>query len=196
MFLCVHSINYIQYVQTKRVLKQRFDEFNHLLNDPTYCTNVGFDINLPRVQFKSFKDIDQLTTDQSAEREAKTRDNNNKDNITCTDIYIHDDDFPVSLIAQKLYNDDDIIEAFQRLYSKYINEKDAPFMINISSENRTRLKLSLHNQYYSRNCGLSNLTNKMLLLKLVSEMDKAAFEVSQIMLGSFARFQTSMKQSM
>ena len=55
---------------------------------------------------------------------------------------------PVSLIAKKLYNDLDIIEAFKSLYKKYIDSKYAPFMINISATSRYNLKVSLDHDYY------------------------------------------------
>ena len=98
------------------------------------------------------------------------------------------------MIAQNLYNDNDIISAFKALYWIYKNEKNAPFMINISSRNRKQLKLSLDKDYYyhdEKACRLNDLSNEKLLLKSVSEIDQAAFEVSELMMGSFAKFQSS-----
>ena len=49
-----------QYVQIKNVLKQKFDEFNGLNNDPNCSENVAFGVNLPSLQFK---DYDKSKTD-------------------------------------------------------------------------------------------------------------------------------------
>ena len=151
------------------------------MNDSDHCENIGFDINLPKVEFK---EGNRKKTDPIVENVQSSI--TNMDYNPSVAIEISSSDFPVSLIAQKLYNDKDIIGAFEALYAKYINEKDAPFMSNISSQNRKQLKTSLEKKYH-----LNELTNKNLLLKLVNDMDKAAFEVSELMLASFARFQSS-----
>ena len=57
---------------------------------------------------------------------------------------------PISKIAKKLYNDNDIISAFKSLYNKYIDSQSAPFMINIASQNRDLLMISLDNKYYRK----------------------------------------------
>ena len=169
-------------------MKQTFEEFNQLLKDPKQHQKISFDITLPAVEFDDdLNDINDHKTDSESD--------NNPNGVTMhavTEAQDHTgDSFPVSLIAQKLYNDKDIISAFQALYSKYIDEKDAPFMINISSQNRKQLKLSLDKDYCDRqNYHLNDLTNKTLILKLVTEMDQAAFEVSELMFGSFARFRS------
>ena len=54
------------------------------------------------------------------------------------------------------YNEDglNIIRAFQSLYNKYVNGNGAPFMINIASNTRDQLMISLDNGYYRRSKGL------------------------------------------
>ena len=187
--LCVSCA--VQYVQIKTVLKNKFDEFNDLLNDSVYTKDVGFDVNLPSVQF------DQKTN-TSAERDERLSTINecaaNDTKLASIIVNIDSNDFPVSLIAQKLHSDNDILCAFKSLYLKYIDEKKAPFMINISSQNRKQLKISLDDDYFVQNCELANWSRKSLLLRLITEMDQAAFEVSELMLGSFARFQSSIKK--
>ena len=55
---------------------------------------------------------------------------------------------PISKIAQKLCDDNDIVTAFKSLYKKYIDSQNAPFMINIASKNREKLMISLDCKYY------------------------------------------------
>ena len=166
-------------------MKQQFAEFDQLLNNPNHHETMSFDVTLPIVEFESSDGNGNANVDRGID------DSTNASTI----MMVHTDNFPVSLIAQKLHNDKDIVSAFEALYSKYVDEKDAAFMINISSQNRKQLKLSLDKDYYcQQNCHLNDLSNEKLLLKLISEMDQAAFEVSELMLGSFARFQTSITQ--
>ena len=144
--------------------------------DANHAQNVQFDVKLPNIEFES---------------ELQNGYNGPNMDVASTSNDSKDNDFPISLIAQKLYNDNNIIDAFKRLYSKYIDDQTAPFMINISSQNRKQLRLSLND--CNPNCQLNDLSVKSLLLKLVTEMDQAAFEVSELMIGSFVRFQANMK---
>lgn len=183
-------------MQIKTVLKKRFNEFNDLLNDPNYTSSVDFDVNLPNIDDKlSITDpqtinspdsgADNINDENNIVINIDDMNNSGKNQSTCSC------DFPVSVIAQKLCKDKDIIDAFQSLYLKYIDDKEAPFMINISYQNRKQLKISLDKEYYTQNCRLSSLSTKSLLLRLVFEMDQAAYEISELMVGSFVRFQAS-----
>ena len=64
--------------------------------------------------------------------------------------HTQDNSIPVSLIAKQLIDDLDIIGAFKSLYHKYIDPNHASFMINISSQNREKLIISLDGAFFKR----------------------------------------------
>lgn len=180
-----------QYIQTKTVLKQNFDEFNELLNDPNHKQNLKFNVNLPSVEFTHKKKLPVLVNVDSVSGQRRQGIQIDQSTVEKNPgINGHGNDFPVSLIAQRLFDDNSIIDAFKSLYLKYIDDENAPFMLNISSQNRKALELSLDEDTSVK---LNDLNDKELLSKLVPQMDQAALEVCESLFGSFARFQTTIK---
>ena len=95
------------------------------------------------------KNSNQLQSHQTQSR--KHRDSiiiNENDNINI--IHNHITKIPISLIAKKLFNDLNIINAFKSLYFKYIDPQNAQYMINISSTNRFHLVNSLDSSHYKK----------------------------------------------
>ena len=138
----------------------------------------------------------------SSDNEAATQNINDMNNSSNS----NDNGIPVSKIVQKLMqvfaandssrmkekahnnnsNNDNhtqdgfnIIWAFQSLYNKYVNGNGAPFMINIASNTRQQLMISLDNGYYRRSKGLRSKNNNLMsksiksLLSIVNLSDNS-----------------------
>lgn len=89
--------------------------------------NMGFNLNIPKIPDSKL-----------SHRGSSDKSNNSSTNT------------PFSLIAKRLYKDDNIILAFKSLYNKYIDATNAPFCVNISSRNRVQLTHLLDSYHYQK----------------------------------------------
>ena len=271
-----------EYIQIKNVLKQKYDNFSQMMKENK---SIRFDIKLPqneidnhdinvetktKTETKTDTDTEKTTTTSRNKKHVGNNDHrlsvaiaighmkkpsyNSSSFSNITDIPT----MPVSLIAKQLYDNFDIIIAFKSLYNKYIDEYNAPFMINISSHCRKTLMKSLDSNYFQRCMSTKNekgikiikpsltqnISDKLknaryrssgssgsngnngskgsddvmmmmkmsafidkdwidnersidwLLVRLTSEMDTAAREISQLIQQSFVRFRKAVKISL
>ena len=105
-----------------------------------------------------------------------------------------------------------IIEAFQKLYCKYIDSNKAMFMINISSQNRDNLTILFGNRFGKLTSqGLSFIMDETVkyvdeyhdmdellkdtIKKIIFAFEPSVFEISQLMNDSFMRFRIDQKEA-
>ena len=190
-----------EYIQIKNVLKMKFESiFTKLNQDSDIEKKIGFDVSFPAI------DLDENKGNNI---------NNSALNLLATVTTVTTT--PVSLMAKKLYHDLDVINAFECLYNKYIDPKNAPFMINISSIDRKRILIAfskkderksltsfqLHmrshaNVENNKNVKMvieqefdkNNKSTEWLLIYVLTKFDGAAHQVSRLMSNAFMRYQS------
>ena len=130
-----------QHVQVDYTLEHKVQ---HKQND--------FHVNFPKIDDSMLRDESiQDNNDNNFNRVKSMSLSFRARNINIINLYDSQEyQYPVSLIAKKLFNNLDIIDAFITLYTKYIDTNQASFMINISSRTRQRLTVMLDCKYYNR----------------------------------------------
>lgn len=118
-----------EYIQIKNVSKIKFDDiFANMYQDNNTKKKIEFNVPFPGID-------ESLLLDESNDSHNNSSDRDISIIATVNTVTTP----PVSLIAKQLYNDSNIINAFQCLYNKYIDPQNAPFMINISSTDRKQI---------------------------------------------------------
>ena len=164
-----------EYVQVKTVLEYKFEILSQLISNNK--RDMGFDVKMPK--------ISQSLLNESGDDQF---------------------DLPLSKIAIKLYHDKNVRIAFKSLYNKYINGTNAPFMINIGSRQRNSLMELFDCRYYQKVvlAQTNNVNSKIALIDdqfvennqsmewllkcIITQMDVAANEITQLINDSFRRF--------
>ena len=178
VYVAIHCFMYVQYVQIKHVLNQFLkDIMNEIYNEYKY--KIKFDLDLPPTSATSAASAtaasDEYIPESRISQELRAKfittlnidDNFNEDENDRSYANLH---ATITSI---------IIDAFRKLYYKYVDSKIAMFMINISSENRKSLTNLFRQRsesddidtYNNNNNNNNNITNDIenLLEKYIKE---------------------------
>ena len=138
-----------EYVQIKQVLMIKYPQSRSMMKENAL---IKFDIKLPQNNTDCDYDYDEKNSILEIEMK-QSNPNSNRAVSVETPPTMH-----VSRIAKQLCQDSNVIITFRSLYNKYVDENNAPFMINVSSICREELIKSLDCNYY-QDVSKTNTTN-------------------------------------
>ena len=156
-----------EYIQVKNVLKNSYQSiWESMMNDKEKNRHIKFNVPLSNVSGENFKKNNGIPVSKIAKQlsdsinieinsinnsENKKEENYNNENRNDGQDDRKDDGLQLQDKKKKENNCECglfVIRSFSILYSKYIDENNAPFMINIASLTRNNLKCSLDAKYY------------------------------------------------
>ena len=217
-----------EYIEVKKVLANHFGkileklkekhagdygffvEFDTLANDEyeNMENRANISIGIRTFSVSDIKDncSHSLIARELNEELIKFRNNNNKD-LELEDNHGDEENYQ-NMVAVGIR--DCIISAFSRIYSKYIDDYSASFMINLSHRNRESLSKLFVSNKFSENSNINIAINKLscndkddhgdidcqiesLLQVLIKDMENACKEISTLMQDSFFRFKREKK---
>lgn len=214
----------VQYIEAKNVLKDYFDEIINELYQESHSLRFNVELPLPGGNNHNNHNLQHVHVQENSKHKyipesliarelrskldeiRKNSNSNNKENINNSNSQSE---------SESELEYEAIIDAFGKLYSKYVDSDSAWFMINISSKNRNSwskqfdknnnqnnaynnntnnnmngIVHELENQIYNNGSDVqgNEKTCKWLLKLILQTTDPSAREIAHLLNGSFSRF--------